>query len=110
MLGAPSNFDEVINHYIKTMGYSKRVIKAMNSYFLKHFGYLPEFYTIENFSKNIQAQGLIIHDKKDRIISYKDALHISKNYKNSKLVRTIGFGHRLKNELLYNHILEFINE
>ena len=51
----------------------------------------------------------IIHDKKDRIISYKDALHISKHYKNSKLIKTVGFGHGLKNEQVYKHILEFLN-
>ena len=109
LLGAPSNFDEVINNYVKIMGYNKRVVKATNNYYLKHFGYFPEFYTIENFSENLHAEGLIIHDKKDRIISYKDALHISKHYKNSKLIRTVGFGHGLKNETVYNHILEFLN-
>ncbi|HEX9600880.1 MAG TPA: alpha/beta hydrolase [Mariniflexile sp.] len=109
LLGAPSNFDEVIGNYVKIMGYNKKVIKAINNYYLKHFGYLPEFYTVKNFSKNIQAEGLIIHDKKDRIISYKDALHISKYYKNSKLIKTAGFGHGLKNDTVYNHILEFLN-
>ena len=87
LLGAPSNFDEVVDNYIQMMGYNKSVIKAMNNHFIKYFGHLPSFYTIENFSKNIQAKGLIIHDKKDRIISYKDALHISKYYKNSKLIK-----------------------
>ncbi|WP_445738079.1 alpha/beta hydrolase [Mariniflexile sp.] len=109
LLGAPSNFDEVIDNYVKIMGYNKKVIKAINNYYLKHFGYFPEFYTVENFSKNIHAKGLIIHDKKDRIISYKDALHISKYYKNSKLIKTVGLGHGLKNETVYNHILEFLN-
>ena len=109
LLGAPSNFDEVIGNYVKIMGYNKKVVKAMNDYFVKHFGYLPAFYTIENFSKDIPSEGLIIHDKKDRIISYKDALHISKHYKNSRLIKTVGFGHGLKNEVVYNHILEFLN-
>ena len=109
LLGAPSNFDEVIDNYNQIMGYNKRVIKAINSYYLKHFGYLPAFYTVENFSENIHAEGLIIHDKKDRIISYRDALHISKYYKNATLIKTVGLGHGLKNETVYNHITEFLN-
>ncbi|GAA4290303.1 alpha/beta hydrolase [Aestuariibaculum suncheonense] len=109
MLGAPSNFDEVIENYVNIMGYNKRVIKAMNDYYMKHFGKLPSFYAFKNFSEHITAEGLIIHDKKDRIISYRDALQISKYYKNSKLVKTQGFGHGLKNEIVYNHILEFLN-
>lgn len=109
MLGAPSNFDEVINNYIKIMGYNNRVVKAMDAYFLKYFGKLPSFYSIKNFSEHLEANGLIIHDKKDRIISYRDALHISKYYKNATLIKTKGFGHGLKNEIVYNHILEFLN-
>ena len=109
LLGSPSNFDEVIDNYVKIMGYNKKVINAINNYYLKYFGCYPKFYTVENFSKNIHAEGLIIHDKKDRIISYKDALHISKHYKNSKLIKTVGFGHGLKNEQVYKHILEFLN-
>ncbi|MBD0832358.1 alpha/beta hydrolase [Aestuariibaculum sediminum] len=109
LLGAPSNFDEVIENYVKIMGYNKKVVTAMNDYFLKHFGKLPSFYAIENFSENLLPQGLIIHDKKDRIISYRDALQISKHYNNAKLVKTKGFGHGLKNEIVYNHILEFLN-
>ncbi|AJR03668.1 alpha/beta fold hydrolase [Siansivirga zeaxanthinifaciens] len=110
LLGAPSNFDEVINHYIETMGYNKKVTNAMTAYYLKYFGQLPSFYCVENFSQNITAKGLIIHDKKDRIISYRDALQIAKHYKNSKLIKTVGFGHGLKSDKVYNHILEFIKE
>ncbi|UKM65081.1 alpha/beta hydrolase [Flavobacteriaceae bacterium GSB9] len=110
LLGAPSNFDEVITNYVNMMGYNKRVVKAMDKYYLKHFGYLPEHYTVENFSSNLKADGLIIHDKKDRIISYKDALQIYKHYDNSKLVKTVGFGHGLKSEKVYQHILDFLED
>lgn len=109
LLGSPSNFDEVINNYIKMMGYNNKVTKAINAYYLKYFGQLPSFYCVENFSKNITTKGLIIHDKKDRIISYRDALEFSKYYKNSKLVATKGFGHGLKSDEVYTHIINFLN-
>ncbi|CAH8283900.1 alpha/beta hydrolase family protein [Mariniflexile fucanivorans] len=108
-LGAPSNFTGIINNYILMMGYNKRVTDAMNTYYLNHFDHEPDYFSAKNFLKGIQAKGLIIHDKKDRIISYRDALDISKHYKDSKLIRTVGFGHGLKNEQVYNHILEFLN-
>tara|TARA_R110002050_G_scaffold104052_4_gene213234 strand:- start:28169 stop:28996 length:828 start_codon:yes stop_codon:yes gene_type:complete len=107
-LGAPSNFRGLVNNYIKMMAYNKKVSKAINAYYLKHFGQLPEYFSVANFSKNIKAKGLIIHDKKDRIISYRDALDYSKHYKNSELIRTTGFGHGLKSEKVYNHILDFL--
>lgn len=109
-LGAPSNFISMVKNYRKIMGFNKRVMKAMDKYYLKHFGHLPKYFTVVNYSKNIQAKGLIIHDRKDRIIPYRDAIEIIRHYKNSKLVKTVGFGHGLKSKKVYNHILEFLND
>lgn len=109
-LGAPSNFIALSKNYRKMMGYNKRVIKAMDTYYLQEFGHLPEYFTVANYSKNILAKGLIIHDRKDRIIPYKDAIEITRYYKNSKLIKTVGFGHGLKSKIVYNHILEFLND
>lgn len=109
-LGAPSNFIALVENYRKMMGFNKRVMKAMDKYYLEQFGHLPKYFTVANYSKNIQAEGLIIHDKKDRIIPYTDAINITRHYKNSKLVKTTGFGHGLKSEKVYNHILNFLND
>tara|TARA_R110000868_G_scaffold259432_3_gene517669 strand:+ start:540 stop:1367 length:828 start_codon:yes stop_codon:yes gene_type:complete len=109
-LGAPANFIALVKNYRKMMGFNKTVMKAMDAYYFKHFGHLPEYFTVANYSKNIQAKGLIIHDRKDRIIPYKDAIEITRHYKNSKLVKTVGFGHGLKSDKVYNHILEFLND
>ena len=109
-LGAPSNFIALVKNYRKLMGFNKRVMKAMDTYYLQEFGHLPEYFTVANYSKNIKAKGLIIHDRKDRIIPYKDAIEITRHYKNSKLIKTVGFGHGLKSEIVYNHILEFLND
>jgi pimeloyl-ACP methyl ester carboxylesterase len=109
-LGAPSNFISMVKNYRKMMGFNKRVMKAMDKYYLQNFGHLPKYFTVANYSKNIQAKGLIIHDRKDRIIPYKDAIEITRHYKNSKLAKTVGFGHGLKSNKVYNHILEFLND
>lgn len=108
LLGAPSNLAISVGNYVKMMRYNSKVSKAMNLYYLKHFNHLPEYYCVENFFKNIQAKGLIVHDKKDRIISFKEALDIKRHYKNSELIKTIGFGHRLKSNKVYQHILDFL--
>ena len=80
----------------------------MSQYVLKHFNHLPEYFSAANFSKDIKAKGLIIHDKKDRIIPYKDALNYKSNYINSEFIVTKGFGHGLKSDVVYNFILDFL--
>lgn len=108
LLGAPSNLAISVANYVNMMGFNKTVEKAIDQYYLKHFNHLPKHYCVENFFSNIKAQGLIIHDRKDRIISYKEALDIHRVYKNSKLIKTIGLGHRLKSEKVYQDILNFL--
>lgn len=109
LLGAPSNFTGVFNRYVKMMQYNQKVDNAMSQFVLKRYNHLPEYFSASNFSKEITAKGLIIHDKKDRIIPYKDALDFEKKYTNAKLITTRGFGHGLKSDIVYNHIIEFLN-
>ena len=109
LLGAPADFVGIFNRYELMMNYNKRVSKALENYILKHFNHLPEYFSSANFSKKITQRGLIIHDKKDRIIPYKDGLKFKQNYTNATFIATKGFGHGLKSNLVYNHILDFLN-
>ena len=109
LLGAPSDFIGVFNRYENMMGYNKRVSEALKAYILKDFNHLPEYFSPATFSKDITAKALIIHDKKDRIIPFKDGLKFKQNYTNSKFIATNGFGHGLKSEVVYHHIFEFLN-
>ncbi|MGA1225694.1 MAG: alpha/beta hydrolase [Tamlana sp.] len=108
LLGAPSNFTGVFDRYSKMMGYNKKIIDAMNQYVLKKYDHLPEYFSAAKFSEKIQSKGLIVHDKKDRIIPYSDALDFEKHYSNSKLITTTGHGHGLKSDEIYNDLLDFL--
>jgi len=108
LLGAPADFIAIFNSYEKIMGYNKRVSEAIKNYILKYYNHLPTYFSASTFSKKIKPKGLIIHDKKDRIIPYTDALKFKKNYVNASFISTIGLGHRLKSTLVDNHILEFL--
>ena len=109
LLGAPADFIGVFNRYENMMGYNKRVSKALENHVLKHYNHLPEYFSPAVFSKEIKAKGLIIHDKKDRVIPYKDGLKFKQNYANSEFIATKGFGHGLKSEKVYQHIIDFLN-
>lgn len=109
LLGAPSNFKGLFERYIVMMGYNEKIAQAMNQYCLKTYGHLPSYYCIENFSKNIEAQVLIIHDRFDNIIPYSDALEFKKHLKKSELIKTKGLGHKLKSEDVYEHITDFLS-
>lgn len=75
----------------------------------ERFGDYPEAFSTATYSEHITSKGLIIHDKKDNIIPYNDALLIKTKYKNSMLVSTEGYGHSLATEEVSNYIYDFID-
>ncbi|MFL0352099.1 alpha/beta hydrolase [Xanthomarina sp. GH4-25] len=109
LLGAPSEYADVINRYANMMSYSNRVTNHINLLIKERFGDFPKAYSTANFSEHISSAGLIIHDKKDRIIPYNDAVQIKAKYKNSQLVSTEGFGHSLVSDEVSNYIFDFID-
>ncbi len=110
LLGAPSEFKTILKSYTDLLKYNEKVVKSLNKLIEDTFGAPPSAFSTAKFAKSLNGvKGLIIHDKKDRIISYRDAELIHKNFKLSKLISTSGFGHSLNNPEVYNHIIEFID-
>ncbi|APY09063.1 alpha/beta hydrolase [Winogradskyella sp. J14-2] len=108
-LGAPAHFSGVFSRYKSMMGYNKRISKGLDNIVYERFGKPVDYFSAANFTKTIEAEGLIIHDKKDKIIPFEDALLFANRYKNSELIETEGFGHGLKDASLTPKIIEFIN-
>ena len=109
LLGAPAHFTGVFSRYKTMMGYNNRISKGLDRIVLERFGQPVDYYSAATFTESIEALGLIIHDKKDRIIPYEDAQLFAKRFRNSELITTTGFGHSLKDESLTTKVIEFIN-
>jgi pimeloyl-ACP methyl ester carboxylesterase len=109
LLGAPAHFTGVFSRYKSMMGYNNRISDGLDHIVLEHFGKPVDYFSAATFTESIEAQGLIIHDKKDRIIPYGDAQLFANRFKNSELITTTGFGHSLKDNSLTPKIIEYIN-
>lgn len=110
LLGAPAHFTGVFARYKSMMGYNRRISKGIDNLVLERYGKPVDYFSAANFTESIEAKGLIIHDKMDRIIPFEDALLLAKRYKNAKLIKTEGFGHSLKDASLTPKIIGFIND
>lgn len=110
LLGAPSEFTDVLQRYSDMLGYNERIRTQIKLTIIDSFGKAPEDFSTAKFSEHISSKGLIIHDSDDRIIPYEDAVLINQSFKNSKLITTKGFGHSLNNEIVTNHIYEFLDD
>jgi len=108
LLGAPAHFKGLYARYVKLMGYNKKITESMNALIEVRFGYHPNYFSTAKFSENIAASGLIIHDRKDTIIPYDEALLMQKHYKNSQLISTTNLGHSLNDATVNENIINFI--
>ena len=110
LLGAPSEFKTILKSYTDLLSYNDKVVRSLDKLIQDTFGAPPDDFSTAKFAQSLNdVKGLIIHDKKDKIISYSDAELIHKNFKNSQLISTSGFGHSLNNKEVYSHIVNFIN-
>tara|TARA_R100001369_G_scaffold73737_1_gene102350 strand:+ start:395 stop:1222 length:828 start_codon:yes stop_codon:yes gene_type:complete len=109
LLGAPAHFTGVFDRYKSMMGFNNRISNGLDHIVLENFGKPVDYFSAATFTESFEAQGLIIHDKRDKIIPFEDAQLFAKRYKKSELISTTGFGHGLKDASLTPQIIEFIN-
>lgn len=108
LLGAPAHFTGVFSRYKSMMGYNSRISNGLDKIVHERFGQSVDYFSAANFTSNFSIKGLIIHDKKDLIIPYEDALLFANRFKNSELLTTEGFGHGLKDASITPKVLNFI--
>ncbi|WP_411768417.1 alpha/beta fold hydrolase [Winogradskyella sp. A3E31] len=109
LLGSPAHFTGVFKRYKIMMGYNKKVANGLDRYVLNKLGKPVDYFSAANFTSEFDIEGLIIHDKNDKIIPYEDGQLFASKFKNSEFISTTGFGHGLKDESLTPKIIEFIN-
>jgi pimeloyl-ACP methyl ester carboxylesterase len=110
VMGAPGEAEDFFNFYKKTLGLTNRTLKILIAEFVKLLGYAPSYFSASTFAKQVQAQGLIIHDKADKDTSYENSVKLHSNWKDSKLTLTEGLGHSLKSKVLLEEMVQFILE
>ncbi|MEO6346359.1 MAG: alpha/beta hydrolase, partial [Aquaticitalea sp.] len=108
LLGAPSEYADVLKRYTDMLGYNQRITEQLNLTIIERFGDRPENFSTAKYLESIDSKGLIIHDELDNVIPYSDALLIKNSFKNSMLITTSGLGHSLNDETVSEHIYEFI--
>ncbi|MFC4720747.1 alpha/beta fold hydrolase [Geojedonia litorea] len=108
LLGAPSEFKNILKRYTDMLGYNERIVNQLNSIIIERFGNDPNNYSTAKYLESINSQGLIIHDEDDDVIPYTEAIQIKQSFKNSKLITTKGLGHSLNNETVASFISDFI--
>ena len=110
ILGAPSEFYTILNNYRDMLKFDEIVFKELKEYIYDEFNFQPENFSISRYAKQNTKKGLLIHDKLDQIAPCSDSELVHKNWKNSSLLKTEGFGHSLHQDEVSNAIVKFLKE
>ena len=108
VLGAPSEFNAILYNYNKMLGLSKRVFSRLNAYCIECYGMDLKDFSGAAFAKKINIPGLIVHDRADETVAYKEGKLIADAFPNAAFITTKGMGHRLHDDGLYNRIYSFL--
>ena len=107
-LASPGNAHDFIDVYARTVQLSERSIQNLYTYFNQYAGLSADHFHIKYFIENMDAKGLIIHDKEDRDADVKYAIQMHQLWKDSELIITQGMGHRLIDPEILDRVTEYI--
>ena len=109
LIGAPSKYEDILQRYIKMMGYHDRVTTNFKSRLTEIFKTALNKINTATYAKLLNTPILVFHDKYDDVIPYSDALEIESECNTSKLVTTQNMGHSMNNDEINHQILEYVS-
>jgi pimeloyl-ACP methyl ester carboxylesterase len=110
ILGAPSDFKVILNNYITLLSLNSKIAKALEEHYLVHFKLKINQFSGELFAATLSIPGLIIHDKEDTVVLFKEGEKIARTWEKSRLIETKGLGHSLHNDEVYHSVSKFLFE
>ncbi|MDO6490606.1 MULTISPECIES: alpha/beta fold hydrolase [unclassified Cellulophaga] len=110
ILGAPSEFYTILLNYQNMLKFNNKVFNELKKFIIEQFGFKAEDFSISEYVKKNKKKGLLVHDKLDFIAPCSDSELVHKNWTNSKLITTKGYGHSLHQDEVSNAVISFLKE
>lgn len=111
MIASPVSPHYLVDMFAQSLGISQRVMKRFDTMMRREFGEdVYEKISAEQNLKNCELPILLIHDKQDKAVSWRNSECIVKAAANAVAIYTEGHGHRrlLRDRKLIRKIVSFI--
>ena len=109
-LASPGEAQEFFDFFKNTLNLSKKTTTLVTEYFQKTFEKTPEYFSAPAFASAVKIPGLIIDDEDDLETPFYHAERIHHAWKNSRLIRTKGYGHNLRSSEVLDNVVRFVKE
>ncbi|TRX04617.1 alpha/beta fold hydrolase [Flavobacterium gawalongense] len=110
ILGAPSDFNIILNNYIALLSLNSKISKALQDHYLNHFKLQLEHFSGKIFASKLNIKGLIAHDIDDTVVLFEEGKKIAGAWKNAVFIETKGLGHSMHDDELYKKVAHFLFE
>lgn len=109
-LGAPSDFNIILNNFIRLLSLNDKVTKALKNKYTVLLNHNLDLFTAQEFASKIEVKGFLAHDIDDTIVLFKEGKKIADSWKDVQFIETKGLGHKLHDEDLYQKVYQFLFE
>ena len=108
VIGAPSEFHEIMEVYQDLLRFNDRMMRALDKYIHTRFGFHIHEFSTSKFAAENTKLGLLFHDRFDAIAPYHASVAVHKKWKDSELVTTERLGHSMHQEEVNDRIISFL--
>lgn len=108
LLGAPSDFEIILNNYIKMLSLNKRTHQALIDYTKSRFNVNVSEFSASKFLEKTTIPGIIAHDIDDDVVLFEEGKKIANSWKTAQFVQTNGLGHSMHSNYLYQTLFDFL--
>lgn len=108
LIGSPSDLNTLLTNYTGLLSLNSNVFQLLEKHFFEHFRIKTHEFSGGLFASKVKIKGLIAHDLKDNVVSFKEAEKIASAWSNAEFVVTEGLGHSMHGDELYTKIYTFL--
>ncbi|MBG6061338.1 triacylglycerol esterase/lipase EstA (alpha/beta hydrolase family) [Flavobacterium sp. CG_9.1] len=108
ILGSPSDFNIILNNYIRLLSLNSKILKSLEAHYLTTFQLNLEQFSGKIFASKLNIRGLIAHDIDDTVVLFEEGKKIASTWKNAVFIETKGLGHSMHGAELYKKVSRFL--
>lgn len=112
IIGTPASLPLMIEEYRQKIGVSEKTISVIPRNIKSWTGKDYHEFSAENIAASVDIPVMVVHDKDDTDVNYKDAATLARALKNATVMITSGKGHRriLRDKEAIEKIISFITQ
>lgn len=110
LLAPALEMENIVKGFQNTLGLKQPLIEDFGKRFEEEYHYNLSEFSVLNLLEKSEIPTLFIHDRDDKIVSYKESENLVSQWENAELILTDGLNHSLRSEAVSDAVVNFLNK